>query len=73
MYLNIFRIVGWGEERGVKYWSVMNSWGREWGEQGVFRILRGVNHCKVMRRKTSPEEMTMRNVACVFVNVMEPL
>ena len=39
--------MGWGEEGGVKYWSVANSWGRGWGEQGLFRVLRGDNHCKV--------------------------
>lgn len=42
------RIVGWGEdETGLKYWTLANSWGREWGEQGLVRVARGTNECKV--------------------------
>ena len=32
------RIVGWGEEAGVRYWTVANTWGGAWGEGGLFRI-----------------------------------
>ena len=39
------RIVGWGtdDETGKDYWKVANSWNKYWGEDGYFRIIRGVN------------------------------
>lgn len=40
-------IVGWGEEEGIKYWWVKNSWGSNYGIHGYFRFLRGVNLCHI--------------------------
>ena len=40
-------IVGWGEQSNKKYWIVKNSWGTDWGDQGYFKILRGVNECEI--------------------------
>lgn len=42
-------ITGWGVDpvTGQKYWNVMNSWGRKWGEEGFFKIARGQDECAI--------------------------
>lgn len=42
------KMIGWGvTDDGVKYWILANSWNERWGENGYFRILRGVNECGI--------------------------
>jgi len=40
-------LLGWGVEKGVKYWQAANSWGNDWGELGFFKIQRGTNEVNV--------------------------
>lgn len=43
------KMIGWGVENGVKYWLCVNSWNNEWGDKGLFKILRGNNECGIER------------------------
>merc|ERR1719316_229278 len=33
-------LVAYGEDTATKYWTIQNSWGPDWGEEGRMRVLR---------------------------------
>lgn len=36
-----------GNETGVPFWTIKNSWSEAWGNRGYFNILRNVNMCGI--------------------------
>eukprot|EP00405_Crypthecodinium_cohnii_P017443 CAMPEP_0206454528 /NCGR_PEP_ID=MMETSP0324_2-20121206/21191_1 /ASSEMBLY_ACC=CAM_ASM_000836 /TAXON_ID=2866 /ORGANISM="Crypthecodinium cohnii, Strain Seligo" /LENGTH=565 /DNA_ID=CAMNT_0053925019 /DNA_START=49 /DNA_END=1746 /DNA_ORIENTATION=+ len=40
-------LTGFGEENGVPYYTIRNSWSTYWGDNGYIKIARGVNDCCV--------------------------
>ena len=41
------RIMGWGVENATPYWLLANSCNYDWGFKGMFKIIRGEDHCGI--------------------------
>ncbi|KAL4363975.1 hypothetical protein GQ457_04G035130 [Hibiscus cannabinus] len=42
------KLIGWGtSDEGEDYWLLANQWNRSWGDDGFFKIIRGVNECGI--------------------------
>jgi C1A family cysteine protease len=56
------QLIGWGTDPTSKldYWLVQNSWGKEWGEAGYFRIRRGTNEIGIEDQPTTATAVAPR-------------
>lgn len=51
-------LVGYGEENGLPYWLVRNSWSPSWGEEGYIKVLRSADDEAQCGTDVTPEHGT---------------
>ncbi|CDW75397.1 cysteine proteinase aalp [Stylonychia lemnae] len=63
--------VGYGTEKvsgvDIDYWIVKNSWSASWGDQGFFKIQRGVNMCGLNNCNSYPQDVLNLSSAKEFL------
>eukprot|EP00419_Tripos_fusus_P000368 CAMPEP_0172673188 /NCGR_PEP_ID=MMETSP1074-20121228/11997_1 /TAXON_ID=2916 /ORGANISM="Ceratium fusus, Strain PA161109" /LENGTH=1058 /DNA_ID=CAMNT_0013490457 /DNA_START=26 /DNA_END=3202 /DNA_ORIENTATION=- len=47
-------LVGWGQSSALPFWTLRNSWGKDWGDSGHFRMRRGVDECGIETKVYAP-------------------
>ncbi|CAD8157027.1 unnamed protein product [Paramecium octaurelia] len=62
---------GWGEENGVKFWLLQNSWGKQWGEQGNFRMKRGADESAIESMAEAADPVIYSKSSGEFIEISQ--
>eukprot|EP00929_Paragymnodinium_shiwhaense_P060884 TRINITY_DN3039_c0_g1_i1.p2 TRINITY_DN3039_c0_g1~~TRINITY_DN3039_c0_g1_i1.p2 ORF type:complete len:436 (-),score=169.69 TRINITY_DN3039_c0_g1_i1:216-1523(-) len=60
--LQAVTVYGWGKSKGISYWLVENSWGKQWGEEGFAKIAMGqslMEHYTVVPQPETEEAIAL--------------